>query len=411
MLSVGPNQRMTNVSPPASSAAGASLTAFFALGFRPFFLGASVLAVVAMGLWVGVWRFGLPVEFSVLSSSLWHAHELIYGYAMAVIAGFLLTAVRNWTGLQTPSGMKLCALFLCWAVARVIFFFGDAYLFAAAIFDIAFIIALIAGVGAPIVRVRQWRQLAIVSKLVLLGGGNLLFYTGALGYLEQGARWGVYTGLYLVIGLILTMGRRVIPAFIEGGVGYSVKLTNRRWLDLSSMILFVLFFILDTFTELKETAGWLAAALFLLHCIRAAGWHTPGIWRKPLLWSLFCAYLFIISGFGLYALSVLSGFSSYVLAIHAFTIGGIGLITLSMMGRVSLGHTGRDVHAPPGAVGWALALISLSFVVRVMFPLADAEHYLLWLLLSALAWILGFIVFLIIFFPVLLSPRADGRPG
>ena len=403
-------QRMKNVS-AASPAAGASLTAFFALGFRPFFLGASVLAVVAMGLWVGVWRFGVPVEFSVLSSSLWHAHELIYGYAMAVIAGFLLTAVKNWTGIQTIHGLKLCAVFLCWGGARVMFFFGDAFLFAAAIFDIAFVIALIASVGAPIVRVRQWRQLAILSKLVLLGGGNLLFYAGAMGHPEEGARWGVYTGLYLVIGLILTLGRRVIPAFIAGGVGYAVKLTNRRWLDLASMILFVPFFILETFTQLKHLAGGLAAALFVLHCIRAAGWHTPGIWRKPLLWSLYCAYLFIISGFGLYALSVFTGFSSHVLAIHAFTTGGIGLITLGMMGRVSLGHTGHDVHAPPGAVGWALALISLSFVVRVIFPLADAQHYLLWLLLSALAWILGFIVFLIIFSPVLLCPRADGRPG
>lgn len=405
------NQRITNNSSGVSSNPGTSRTALFALGFRPFFLGASILAVITMGLWVGLWRFGLPLEFSVLSSSLWHAHELIYGYGMAVIAGFLLTAVRNWTGLQTPSGLKLCALFLCWAVARVIFFFGDAYLTAAAIFDMVFVIALTVGVGAPIVRVRQWRQLAIVSKLVLLGGGNLLFYAGALGYLEQGARWGVYTGLYLVIGLILTMGRRVIPAFIEGGVGYSVELTNRRWLDLSSMILFVLFFILDTFTELRGIAGWLAAALFLLHSIRAAGWHTPGIWRKPLLWSLYCAYLFIISGFGFYALSVFSDFSSYVLAIHAFAVGGIGLITISMMGRVSLGHTGRDVHAPPGALGWALALVALAFMVRVVLPMADAQHYLLWLLLSALAWVLGFTVFLIVYFPILLRPRADGRPG
>lgn len=405
------NQRITNNSSGVSSNPGTSRMALFALGFRPFFLGASILAIIAMGLWVGLWRFGLPLEFSVLSSSLWHAHELIYGYGMAVIAGFLLTAVRNCTGLQTPSGLKLCALFLCWAVARVIFFFGDAYLTAAAIFDMVFVIALTVGAGAPIVRVRQWRQLAIVSKLVLLGGGNLLFYAGALGYLEQGARWGVYTGLYLVIGLILTMGRRVIPAFIEGGVGYSVELTNRRWLDLSSMILFVLFFILDTFTELRGIAGWLAAALFLLHSIRAAGWHTPGIWRKPLLWSLYCAYLFIISGFGFYALSVFSDFSSYVLAIHAFAVGGIGLITISMMGRVSLGHTGRDVHAPPGALGWALALVALAFMVRVVLPMADAQHYLLWLLLSALAWVLGFTVFLIVYFPILLRPRADGRPG
>lgn len=394
--------------PPAPAVAGAAL---FALGFRPFFIGAAILALISMGLWVGLWRFGLPLQFSLLSSSLWHAHELIYGYAMAVIAGFLLTAVRNWTGIQTVTGAKLCALFACWAAARVILFLGDPWLVASAAFDMVFVISLIVSVAAPIVKVRQWRQLAILSKLVVLGAGNLLFYAGAFGYPEQGAQWGVYTGLYVVIGLILTLGRRVIPSFIEGGVGYPVNLVNRRWVDLSSMILFVAFFILDTFTQLKEIAGWLAAALFGLHCLRAAGWHTSGIWKKPLLWSLFCAYLAIVSGFGLYALSVFTGFSSHVLAVHAFTVGGIGLITISMMSRVSLGHTGRDVHAPPGAVGSALALVALAFVVRVIFPIADPQHYLLWLLLSALAWILGYMVFLVIYLPMLLKPRVDGRPG
>lgn len=407
------DQRIVNVSPVLASNSGANAprTALFALGFRPFFLGASILAIITIALWVGVWRLGLPLSFSGLSSSLWHAHELIYGYAVAVIAGFLLTAVRNWTELPTPTGAKLAVLFLCWASARVAFFFGDAYLAVAAVFDLCFVAALIISVGVPIVRAKQWRQLAIVSKLSLLGAGNLLFYAGALGFVSEGARWGVYAGLYLVIGLILTLGRRVIPSFIESGVGYSVTLRNRRWLDLSSMVLFLLFFILDTFTQLKGIAGWLAAALFVLHCIRAAGWHTPGIWRKPLLWSLYCAYLFIISGFGLYALSALLDFSSQVLAIHAFAVGGIGLITISMMSRVSLGHTGRNVHAPPAVLSLAFALVSVAFAVRVLVPLVDPQHYLLWLLLSALAWILGFTVFVLVYVPVLTRPRVDGRAG
>lgn len=406
-----PRDPVEHPSTAADRNRGAAEPALFSLGFRPFFLGAPILAIVAMALWVGLWRFGIPLEFSVLPSALWHAHELIYGYAMAVIAGFLLTAVRNWTGIQTLAGSKLCALFACWAAARVALFFGDAYLLVAACFDTAFTIGLVVGVGRPIVNARQWRQTAILSKLVLLGAANLLFYVGALAHPQEAARWGVYAGLYLVIGLILTVGRRVIPGFIERGAGYPVELVNRRWLDLSSMVLFVPFFILDTFTQHRRAAGWLACALFVLHCIRAAGWHTPGIWRKPLLWSLYCAYLFIISGFGLYALSELSDFSTHLLAVHAFTVGGIGLITVSMMGRVSLGHTGRDVHAPPRLLGWALALIALAFVVRVIFPMADAQHYLLWLLLSALAWVLGFAVFLVIFMPVLFAPRIDGRPG
>lgn len=385
--------------------------AVFALGFRPFFLGASALAVVAVSLWLGVYHFGVSLGFATLSPTLWHAHELIYGYAMAVIAGFLLTAVRNWTGIQTADGWKLLALFSLWAIARITLFFGDAFIAVAAASDLAFVAALSAGVIIPIRRSRQWRQLAILSKLVLLGVGNLLFYAGSLGLLEQGGRWGVYTGLYLVIGLILTMGRRVIPGFIERGVGYPVELSNRRWVDLSSMGLFVVFFILDTFTPFKWIAGWVAMALFLLHAIRAIGWHTSGIWQKPLLWSLYVGYLFITLGFGLYGLNALADFGSYFIGIHAFATGGIGLITLSMMARVSLGHTGRDVHTPPKALNRALVLVCLAAVVRVLMPAVDAQHYSVWILFSAALWILGFMVFACVYFPILSRPRVDGLPG
>ncbi len=390
------------------SANGAAL---FALGFRPFFLGASALAVVAMGIWLGVYRYELSLTFTTLSASQWHAHELIFGYALAVIAGFLLTAVKNWTGIQTPQGGKLLALFSIWATGRIAFFFGDALILVAAIADLFFLAALLASIFVPIWKKKQWRQMAIFSKLLLIGVGNILFYAGALGFLEQGERWGVYTGLYLVLGLILTMGRRVIPDFIERGVGYPVKLTNRRWVDLSSMALFVLFFIFDTFTSLKSAAGWLALALLVLHCIRAIGWHTLGIWRKPLLWSLYLAYAFIIVGFGMYALSALTTIGSYHLAIHTFSVGGIGLVTISMMARVSLGHTGRDVHAPPKLLTWALVLLSLAPLARVLMPLVDARHYMTWVSLSAILWMLGFMLFTYLYFPILTRRRVDGLPG
>ncbi len=385
--------------------------ALFDLGFRPFFLGASAMAVVAVGLWLGVYRFGLSLSFVTFSPTLWHAHELIYGYAMAVIAGFLLTAVRNWTDVPAAEGWKLLALLSLWAIARIALLSGDAFVGVAAVADLAFAVALSISVFVPIWRAKQWRQLAILSKLALLGIGNLLFYAGSLGFLEQGGHWGVYAGLYLVIGLILTMGRRVIPGFIERGVGYPVELSNRRWVDLSSMALFVLFFVLDTFTSFKWVAGWLAVGLSVLHCIRAIGWHTSGIWKKPLLWSLYLAYLFIILGFGLYWLTALANIGSYFLAIHAFAVGGIGLITISMMGRVSLGHTGRDVHAPPKLLSWALALVFLAAIVRVLMPIVDSQHYPTWISLSAVLWILGFVIFAFIYLPMLTRPRVDGLPG
>lgn len=385
--------------------------AIFALGFRPFFLGASALAVLAMGLWLAAYRFGAPLSFTRLTPSLWHAHELIFGYALAVIAGFLLTAVKNWTGIQTAQGPKLCALFLLWASARIAFFFGDALIEIAAIADLVFLAGLCLSVFVPILKEKQWRQLAILSKLALIGVGNIIFYAGALGYFQQGMRWGVYTGLYLVIGLILTMGRRVIPDFITRGVGYPAKLTNRRWVDLSSMGLFVFFFVFDTFTNFKWVAGGLAAVLFVLHCIRAVGWHTFGIWKKPLLWSLYLAYLFLLSGFAVYAFHAFTTVGSYYLAIHTFSVGGIGLVTISMMARVSLGHTGRDVHAPPKLLTYALVLLALAAIVRVLMPMLDAQLYVTWILLSGILWIVGFAVFVYLYYPILTRPRVDGLPG
>ncbi len=385
--------------------------AFFRLGFRPFFLGAATLAVLTLAIWLGVYRFGLPLTFSRLSPPQWHAHELIFGYALAVIAGFLLTAVKNWTGIQTPEGWRLCALFLLWASARIAFLFGDALIEVAAIADLVFLGALLLSVVMPVWKAKQWRQMAIVSKLALIGLGNMIFYAGVLGFLEQGMRWGIYTGLYLVLGLILTMGRRVIPDFIERGVGYPVKLKNRRWVDFSSMALFVLFFILDTFTPLKWAAGSLAAALFVLHGMRAIGWHTHGIWAKPLLWSLYLAYLFLVLGFGVYTLNAFTTVGSYSLAIHAFSVGGIGLVTISMMGRVSLGHTGRDVHVPPKLLTGALLLLAFTPVVRVLIPMVDSQHYLAWITLSAVLWILSFMLFVYVYFPILTRPRVDGLPG
>lgn len=385
--------------------------AFFSLGLRPFFLGASVLAVLTMGIWLGVYRFDLPLTFSRLSPSFWHAHELIFGYALAVIAGFLLTAVKNWTGIQTLYGCKLGALFLLWASARIAFFFGDMFIKLAAIADLVFFGALLISVFMPILRAKQWRQLPIFSKLVLIGIGNIVFYAGVLGFLEQGMRWGIYTGFYLVLGLVLTMGRRVIPDFIERGVGYPVELKNRRWLDLCSMALFVMFFILDTFTPFKSVAGWLALGLFTLHCIRALGWHSYGIWTKPLLWGLYLAYLFLVLGFGLYALSTLTTIGAYFLAIHAFAVGGIGLVTISMMGRVSLGHTGRDVHSPPKLLTWALFLVTFASFVRVLIPMVDRQHYPTWIMLSAVLWIIGFMLFAYIYLPILTRSGVDDLPG
>ncbi|HEY7841460.1 MAG TPA: NnrS family protein [Gammaproteobacteria bacterium] len=384
--------------------------AVLALGFRIFFLGAGAFAVLTMIQWAGVYGLGWQVPLARVSMFQWHAHEMIYGYAMAVIAGFLLTAARNWTGMQTLAGRGLLGLFLLWGLARALLVFGTAFLSWAALAQALFMTVLWVAVAVPVFRSRQWRQTAILGKLLLLGACDLLFHLGASGLIEHGVRWGIYGGLYLLIALVLTMGRRVIPFFIERGVGYPVTLHNARWIDVSSLLLFLAFFVVEVFLRLPETGAALAALLFLVTTARLVGWHTHGIWNRPLLWSLYLSLGFIDVGFLLHALTPVAGLSPFI-AIHAFTVGGIGLVTLSMMARVSLGHTGRNINSPPQGVAAALGLLAGSALARISGPLFDAAHYPAWILASQTLWIAAFAVFLAVFTPVLTRPRPDGRQG
>jgi uncharacterized protein involved in response to NO len=385
--------------------------AVFNLGFRPFFLGAALYAFLAMLVWMGIYVFSMSLPLQSLPAVSWHAHEMIYGYGMAVIAGFLLTAVKNWTGITTLHGRPLALLFALWAAARVMPFLsitGGRY--ALALLDLGFVLFLLIAVVVPIVKAKQWRQLGIAFKLILLGLCNAWFYTGLFGWSEQGLRGGIYAGFYLIVALILTMSRRLIPFFTERGVGYSAQLKNSRWLDIGSLLLFVLFLIADVVAGHKQIAAAAAIALLILHSIRLYGWFTRGILSRPLLWSLHAGYALTTAGFALYAASVYTNVSPF-LGVHAFAVGGIGIITLSMMARVSLGHTGRNVHQPPKIVAYILLTLSMAVIVRVFLPLIDSEHYRLWIAGAQLLWISAFAGFLLAYCPMLIKPRVDGLPG
>lgn len=345
-----------------------------------------------------------------LSIFQWHAHEMIFGYSLAVIAGFLLTAVKNWTGIQTLYGIRLFTLFILWATARFLFLLGATFISYALILDLLFIASLIVVTTAPVFKSRNYRQLGILSKLLLLGIANLCFYLGYIGTLDQGMYWGIYGGLYLVIGLILTLGGRVIPFFTESGVGYPVQLYNPKWITIAGLLVFLVFFVSELFLQSGLLSGYLAVALFIIYFIRLVGWYTPGIWKKPLLWSLHVAMLFIIIGFLLFAVSVFSDVSQLI-AIHAMAYGGIGMVTVSMMARVSLGHTGRNVNKPPGLVNFIMVTLLAGAVVRVFLPLLTSDYYLVWIMISQILWIIAFLLFAMLYVPIWCRPRIDGQPG
>lgn len=384
--------------------------ALFNLGFRPFFLFAALFSIVSMSTWTAIYLGWATPSDSTLAPQQWHAHEMIFGYAMAVVAGFLLTAVRNWTNIPTLTGIKLALLLVTWLSARVLMLLAPDQLIPIFILDVGFNLALAIAIAIPLIQARQMKQLGIVSKIVLLGAANALFYLGALGLLEQGVRWGLYSGLYLILSLIFVMARRVVPFFIERGVGYPVQLVNHAWVDRSSLVLVLLFWLVDVFSPWTPLAAALAAALFVVHAIRLVGWHTPGVWKKPLLWVLFIGYGAAVLGFLLKALSAVLPLSPY-LAVHAFAVGGIGLMTVGMMARVSLGHTGRSIQEPPSILPLILSLLAVALVSRVLLVWVLPQWYGTWVAIAALAWVLAFAIFVASYAPMLIKPRADGQPG
>jgi uncharacterized protein involved in response to NO len=382
----------------------------FVLGFRPFFLAAGLFAILTIALWMAVYVFGLAINLTGMSSFQWHAHEMIYGYTMSVVAGFLLTAVKNWTGVQTLQNNGLKVLFALWLAARICMLFGSSWIYLAAFFDLSFNLWLFIAALNPVLRVKQWKQVGIISKLSLLTISNLLFYLGVFGILQQGAYWGIYAGLYLLIALVLTMGRRVMPFFIEKGVGYPVQLKNSRLLDLSTLVLFLIFTVDAVFIR-AGLVPYVSALLFVVTSLRLYNWHTPGIWKVALLWGLYLAFIAIDIGFLLFALSPLLDVVTPFLALHAMAVGGIGLITISMMSRVTLGHTGRDINQPSQWIARAQWLILLGAVARVIMPVLLIQYYLYWIALAQLLWITAFLIFIFVNFPMLTHPRVDGAAG
>ena len=382
--------------------------AIWQAGFRPFFLGAGFWALTSMLIWFGLLQLNWHVNLNGLPQSIWHAHEMVFGYAVAVVAGFLLTAVPTWTGCQLFSGYQLVSLFCFWLFARLAGLLGGSeILIVTAFADLLFISGLFALIALPIIKHKQYRQFGILMKVLLLGFANIMFYLGVLGVLDNGVHYGLYTAFYLIIALILTLGGRVIPLFIRNGLALKVPLKNRAWVSITSLILFVIFWILEVFLSYPKLSSLIAMLLFLTHSIRLFDWYVVRVWAKPLLWVLYLSYAFIVFGFALKA-SFLFGFIiASQLITHMFAIGGVGLMTCGMMARVSLGHTGRSIHHPSGWIVLVFIAIALAAISRVFLPMISINNYFLWMMFSQIFWILGFFIFVILYFPILISPRSD----
>lgn len=384
------------------------MTVLFALGFRPFFLLAGLLGIALMALWAAVFVYGFAVE-TYYGQIVWHSHEMIFGYSAAVIAGFLLTAVRNWTGRATPTGSLLAGIALLWLFGRILPLFPNHFSHGfIAFIDLAFLPALAVAVGVPLLQSGERRNLMFLPLLGAFWLANGLVHAEVLGWSPDVARGGIFLGLNLVVLLIVIMGGRVIPFFTERALaGVAMK----RWRVVEGLApLSVVLFLVAEWT--RPDSPWTAAFGAFAACangIRFAGWYTHRYWRVPLLWVLHLGYAWIVVGF-LLKLGAGLGLVPPQFTIHAFTVGGIGVLTLGMMARVALGHTGRALRLSAPMVA-AFALVNLAAVARGLLPIVYPQGFLQLIVASSLLWIAAFVIFIFVYAPILVQPRVDGQSG
>ncbi len=380
------------------------VNSLFSIGFRVFFLLGACYAVVSMGIWVFLFQ-GNNIVTVATSVVEWHAHEMFYGYSMAVIAGFLLTAVQNWTGLPTTTPASLAFIVITWLIARVALILGPNALVVAFIFDSLFLISLNFAIISPIIKSKNWKQMGIVSKLFLFLMLNTCYYLGAMGILESGVEWGISGGFFIVFALVMTMARRVFPFFISKGLSLETPVANSKFADVLSLVAYLIFALFEMVWD-SPIVRIIAALLVAGACIyRLLLWYRPGIWQKPLLWSLWLSYAAIAASFVLIAIAESLGLATIV-AKHLLAVGGLGVMTLSMMARVSLGHTGRSIHAVPSLAVSGLACIIAAAIARAPLALLFPAFYIDMILASQLLWIAAFTLFIIAYTKILTTPRA-----
>ena len=381
--------------------------ALFELGFRPFFLAAGIAAAVFLLVFIVGYTNGKNISgyYGLVG---WHGHEMIFGYVLAVVAGFLLTAVRNWTGVQTASGGVLVGLAGLWLLARVLpFFSGSIPHGMIAAVDFSFIPVLMVLIAIPLLRGGQKHNLILVVVLALMAVANGLVHSQLLDYSTNTERTGTYLAIYVLVLLVVIISGRVVPFFIERGVGVSLK--RHPKLDLFAIATVVMLAVAQVFAVGNMWIAGIALLTMIAHGLRLYSWHHRKLWSVPLLWVLYLAYLWIVTGFGLRGLEALGGVSS-VMTLHAFTVGGVGVMTLGMMSRVALGHTGRELAIGKWLVG-AFVLVNLAGVVRVFLPWFLEQWMTGLLVLAAVLWVFAFALFVVVYAPILIQPRVDGRPG
>src|SRR5262245_9980441 len=379
---------MALLTPSEPTAARHAGFALFALGFRPLYLLAGAYAALSVPLWAAQYAGWLPG-----ANPLWHAHEMLFGYAFAVIAGFLLTAVRAWTSRPTPTGASLAGIAMLWIAARLSAPFS---LQVSSLLDALFALAVAWGIGQPILasRNRNWYFIAFV---LALGAASVAF--------QAQPQVALAAGLDVVLLVVAIMGGRVIPGFTNNAIpGAGVR--RNRWVEYGALGSVILLLLLDLF----QLPAWrVALAAAALHAVRVALWAPLATRGRPILWILHLSYAWVAVHLALRGLAGLD-LVPPALATHALTVGVVGGLTLGMMTRTSRGHTARPLKVGAWEIA-AYVLVHAAAIVRVLFPLLLPGAYVALVQLSAALWLGAVALFTVAYYPILSRPRLDGQPG
>jgi uncharacterized protein involved in response to NO len=379
--------------------------ALFDLGFRPFYLLAAFAAASSVPIWVAQY-FGLAPRIGGFAALAWHGHEMVYGFAVAVITGFLFTAVPNWTGLPTPTGRLLALLAALWLAGRVVMLAGPAPMWA--VVDIAFLPVVAWAIWRPLRRSGNRNQffVAILGALALI---NVAFHLAAADVLAVSPLACVEAGLALIVLIVTIMAGRVTPAFTRNAIP-TARIRQVRGLDVGA--------IGSVAATLFGWVGGLPGPVLVPLAVLAAVLNSARLWcwdplstrGRPILWILHLSYAWIPIGMLLLALARAGIAGSEALAIHAVAVGGIGGMVIGMMTRTARGHTGRPLKVGPAEVT-AYVLVHVAALTRVFIPLLWPTVYAPALVLSAALWSTAFVIYLIAYLPMLARAHSDGKPG
>ena len=380
----------------------------FTLGFRSFYLLAAAFAVVAILGWLG-WYAGQLAFGGPLTGVLWHSHEMAFGFVAAVLAGFLFTAVRNWTGMPTPAGAALAAITFLWLLARVMLVTGPAL--PAVLLDVAFLPVVTLAIALPIIRSGNGRNYKVVAIMAALSVIHVLYHAAGPDEVPSGySRHLLFLFFDVFVILFALIGGRVIPAFTRNAVPGSDP-RHEPWLEWVAFGALLVLATAGLFGPTLPDLGWFPALLFAVitasQLLRLALWQPQRTLGKPLLWMMAVAYSWLPFAFLLRLVALFDGVMPGAW-IHALTAGAFSSLMMAMMMRSTLGHTGRPLKASGVDVA-AFLLLQAAAMTRVLAGIIG--EYRTVVIVAGLLWVCAFGLFLVRYLPMLMQPRADGKPG